>query len=622
MLRQREPQQHARVVVSLLGRSTTGSSTTTTTTTATTTNIMAPTTTIPVGVMTRRIHKIMPAQSLHLPQHRTKSDGCSVIPHSNYWYRTVTKKIRMSPFWCVVVFILLCCIYHVYTDSCSRIGYDACYNPFHFVFIDDDSINQTLLRFQKEYYQNNRYTTTTASSTSFPRWPTVKTAATVLVADHGGTQDHDDRAPVDDYFHPLLSIIQTALRQPEPGNGTTTTTSDRYWDTTTAASKLPYDAQPSFQNIYIITTTTTTLNTGGGGGDSKKSPLQLYKYTLPNTQTQMVRDRARYTESFLWQMLYNARWESDTTPVEYHHSFRTALEQYGGIIFVMSYTDSQFCGNTKATSVPLPILTLSAPMDCPYAFPIPTYETIIYTQKLETSKRKRIIPIQFMDRYILYPWWYRRYDRAVWRGSPTGSTHMDQNPRWQLCATSQQHPRWIDAKFVGTTQRWPMLANYQEYVGRHMSIRDMQQYRAVIDVDGNSWSSRFGTLLCQSSVVLKVQPKYVDYFYPTLEPWKHYIPVREDLSDLLELVQLATSYQHSAIVQQIIYNANEWCRHHMTISHLRQDMMSILDTYAAKIMLPAPDDNSFEPGNNHNVPLLLIPRLLQQHNFTRVQLLL
>ena len=326
-----------------------------------------------------------------------------------------------------------------------------------------------------------------------------------------------------------------------------------------------------------------------------------------------------------------------------HQNFCIALQKFGGILYVVSYTDSQFCcdddDDNSATKTPsssttttertkmistsiIPIFTLSAPIHCSYTFPIPTYETIIYTKKLEASQRKRILSTYFIDRFITYPWWYRRYDQAVWRGSPTGSIHMDQNTRWKLCRISRQYPHLIDAKFVGTTQRWPILAknNNSIYVGRHISIRDMQQYRAIIDVDGNSWSSRFGTLLCQSSVVLKVQAKHVDYFYPTLQPWEHYIPIRDDLSDLVQHVQFATSINHTAIVQLIIYNANEWCRRHMTTSHLIQDMRSILDTYASKIMLPSiPHDNVyFSNSNNNSNSTLLIPRLMQQYNFTRV----
>jgi hypothetical protein len=36
------------------------------------------------------------------------------------------------------------------------------------------------------------------------------------------------------------------------------------------------------------------------------------------------------------------------------------------------------------------------------------------------------------------------------------------------------------------------------------------------------------------SVVWKVEPAYVDYFWFELKPWIHYIPVKADFTDLVE----------------------------------------------------------------------------------------
>ena len=512
-------------------------------------------------------------------------------------------------------------------------------------------VHETLLRWQHDDYDQSNPNVKT-----FPRWPTTTAIKSILRSIHpkSDTTVYPDNDH--DYFNELIWTIQKVLLQSTHSTTNHTNHKNSSWmNHKRSASNLPYETQPSFQNIYIMTSsvlspTTGITTTSSSSTSGPTTPWQLYKYTFPNTQTQIVQDRARFMESFLLQMLTILPYRdkiirhpislSSKTVTEIDRNeirdqnFRTALQKFGGIVYVVSYTDSQFCcdsrtttttipiGSTKMVSHPiLPILTLSAPIHCQYAFPIPTYETILYTQKLEASKRKRIIPIQFMDRYIKYPWWYRRYGQAVWRGSPTGSIYIEQNTRWKLCQMSQQYPQWIDAKFVGTTQRWPILAqnNHSTFVGTHISIRDMQRYRAIIDVDGNSWSARFGTLLCQSSVVLKVQPRYVDYFYPTLQPWEHYIPIREDLSDLISNVQFATSIHNTAMVQRIIHNANEWCRRHMTTSNLMNDMISILDTYVSKIMLPSDTQHNNDLFDRHpSNAALLIPLLLEQYNFTRV----
>lgn len=113
-----------------------------------------------------------------------------------------------------------------------------------------------------------------------------------------------------------------------------------------------------------------------------------------------------------------------------------------------------------------------------------------------------------------------------------------------------------------------------------MPMDDFQKYRAILDIDGNSWSSRFGKLLCYNSVVLKVDPKFVDYFYLAyLQPWKHFVPVRYDLSDLMEKAQWTLDPQNEAAVQAIVANANEFCRTHMVRSVLAEDLLDVWDSY-------------------------------------------
>jgi hypothetical protein len=112
---------------------------------------------------------------------------------------------------------------------------------------------------------------------------------------------------------------------------------------------------------------------------------------------------------------------------------------------------------------------------------------------------------------------------------------------------------------------------------------DFQKYRAIIDVDGHSWSSRFGKLLCYSSIVLKVEPNDVDYFHPQLQPYVHYLPIHSNLSNLYDMVTFAISDDPTII--QIIHNANDWCLHHLNRPSLIRDMAHIWDQYAYHLLL-------------------------------------
>jgi len=125
-----------------------------------------------------------------------------------------------------------------------------------------------------------------------------------------------------------------------------------------------------------------------------------------------------------------------------------------------------------------------------------------------------------------------------------------------------------------------------------MQMKDYQKYMAIIDIDGNSWSSRFADLLCMNSVVIKVEPNWMDYFYMELQPWKHYVPVHANMSNLVEVVTMATSDdpEIQKQMQQIVHNANVWCRSKMTAPQLSIDMIWIMIYYVE--MLKKEDSHS------------------------------
>jgi len=109
-----------------------------------------------------------------------------------------------------------------------------------------------------------------------------------------------------------------------------------------------------------------------------------------------------------------------------------------------------------------------------------------------------------------YPW-LSKLDKAVWRGSTTGPANLgphntfDALPRAHLVKKSMDRPDLIDAGFTSFVQGWESekLSN-QTIVAEHMRFDDQMKYRAIIDIDGNAWSSRFSKILCTNSVAIKV----------------------------------------------------------------------------------------------------------------------
>ena len=68
------------------------------------------------------------------------------------------------------------------------------------------------------------------------------------------------------------------------------------------------------------------------------------------------------------------------------------------------------------------------------------------------------------------------------------------------------------------------------------------QYKYQVNVDGTVAAYRLPYLLAGDSVVLKQESQYYEFFYKRLVPYKHYIPIKADLSDLLDRIQWAKDH--------------------------------------------------------------------------------
>ncbi|KAJ7666367.1 lipopolysaccharide-modifying protein, partial [Mycena rosella] len=75
-------------------------------------------------------------------------------------------------------------------------------------------------------------------------------------------------------------------------------------------------------------------------------------------------------------------------------------------------------------------------------------------------------------------------------------------------------------------------------------------FKYAVDVDGNTFSGRFQGLLRSGSLVFKSMI-FEEYFNDWIRPFEHYVPVKVDLSDLVEKIAWANAHpQEARLIQQ------------------------------------------------------------------------
>lgn len=309
-----------------------------------------------------------------------------------------------------------------------------------------------------------------------------------------------------------------------------------------------------------------------------------------------------------------------------------------GVPLLLDLDDHRYCSennlyyNTKSYSLPIFTTCAANPSIgyCNYSFPLPTYSTVELVKAIQEAKMNTLSPsslfLSFEEQDKQYPW-SNKVPSIIWRGTYSGNipisilpfkfnmnrtTPAPNHQKWNYQDGFTTHPirfqmvnmamearkrelqndtslstNWtmFDIYFgegseIGLKSRWRSATKLLPAVRpKVMPMHAFQKYKAVADVDGNSWSERFAKLLCMNSVVVKVEPEFVDYFHPQVKPWVHYIPLIMNSSNLWEIGQYIVDPKNDAQLQQIVSNARQWCQNNMKYEKLIEYVLDSLSYY-------------------------------------------
>jgi len=136
---------------------------------------------------------------------------------------------------------------------------------------------------------------------------------------------------------------------------------------------------------------------------------------------------------------------------------------------------------------------------------------------------------------------------------------------------SKQDPDGIDAKFV------------DKQTVKFVKQEDHLQYKYLIAIDGAraTWT-RFVWHLQSNSMTFKHNSRQVQWFYKGIEPYIHYIPVKDEkgLSDALGWVE-----KNQELVEAIAKESTDFVENHLTLEDMVHYYIVLLQEYTKKINL-------------------------------------
>lgn len=176
------------------------------------------------------------------------------------------------------------------------------------------------------------------------------------------------------------------------------------------------------------------------------------------------------------------------------------------------------------------------------------------------------------------------HERLTWINLDRHSWH--QFGRGKLWKLQQDHPDLFEVGIckAGSVDQLEEVLQAMNWERKPYLSMDEQarQYRHVIYLEGTcGWADRLKNLLAYGMVIFLQDTPCHEFFQPLMKPWVHYIPVQNDLSDLVDRVRWAR--EHETEARLIGQRAAEFAQDFLTTSAWQFYIKHLLRHYSSLI---------------------------------------
>jgi Glycosyl transferase family 90 len=302
-----------------------------------------------------------------------------------------------------------------------------------------------------------------------------------------------------------------------------------------------------------LTTHSSSQNENTTSTSSASSAFQICETTRTETSIRSYLSMMEYPED--WLLL---KWKADGSldhdrvqNSTHYQGWRpsatllgdTVPSTYGRVVLLLN-SDRTAMSNQWQVVPPVPVWVYSKPtstsdprtLDVSHNMPercevdqvsmVPTfYDTGNWNKACVDHVNNNVVRRHFTDKINKVVWRGAIHSVEVEKGRVALFDYVEKMTTTTTTTWSSAVDEWLNVKVTGGKDEPGFL-----------DVNDLAEYRYQLDLGGLSGTAWGGLRwkLCAGLLVFRVETWANDWWYDTLTPWTHYIPIKADVSDLYE----------------------------------------------------------------------------------------
>ena len=182
--------------------------------------------------------------------------------------------------------------------------------------------------------------------------------------------------------------------------------------------------------------------------------------------------------------------------------------------------------------------------------------------------------------------WSKKESKAFFRGSRTSS---ERDP---IILLGRKREDIVDSKYT-KNQAWKSPKDtLGDEPAKTATFEEHCQYKILFNARGVAASFRLKHLFLCRSLVVDVSSNWIEFFYPPLKPWIHYVPIDKDMKNAEKLLEFLL--ENDDISSHIAKRGYDFVRKHLTMDCIQYYWNVLLNKYSQRLIQyrPArPDDD-------------------------------